>query len=196
MTKYKYSKTNQKNGYPRRINKTYDCLPEHAKWLLYENQVKLHEIKPINIMLEAKISTGVDALKYLGPANHFVCKRFSITREQLELFLFIYPFNYFTRRDFNRLAPVCRNGSLSYLIKKGLVIPIYKKENLIVPEGKKKDLADIYTLSLDAKRSVNYFYKVLSGELKPYRFQNSEYTKSDTKNKLIKDLLDEMKHKK
>lgn len=194
MSKYVYSKTIESNGYVRKVRKFYDCLPEHAKWLMHENQVKFHEVKPLKKVLEPTIFTDVDALRYLGVVRHFICGKYNITQNELELFLFLYPYNFFTKRDYDRIAPIYYKCALKTLLKREHIIAIYKKENLTVPEGKKKDLADIYTLSLKAKRAVTYFYRIIAGEVKPFKFESAQYYKSDKKNELIKDLLEEIKH--
>jgi hypothetical protein len=194
MSNYKYSETNPFKGEKRRINqKNYECLPEQAKWLLYENQVKLHERFTVSKRTESYIYSGVESLRYLGVAKRYVCERFEITSNDLEIFLFLYPLNYFTKKDYDSVAKPYINSSTAQLLKRGHIVVMFTRNELKKPYLKKSEIDDIYALSLTAKRAVNYFYKLLSGEMKPYHFKHAVYSKDETKNKLIKGLLEQMR---
>jgi len=193
MSQYKYSKSFIENGLKRNVNRLFDCLPEQAKWLMYEHHVRFHEIMPTKKYREPKIYTGVDALRNLGLVRRYVCQRFKITNNELEILLFIYPYNYFTKKDYDRIAKPYVGCSILQLKKKGHVLAVYKKESLKIEPKKRRDLADVYTLSMSSKRAVKYFYKLISGELKPYQFQNMVYSENETKNNLIKELIQDMR---
>ena len=188
-----YSKTNAKSGKVRVIRREYDFVPEQARWLLYENQIKLHEQKPVSKRTETHVYTGMESLRYLGVARRFICAKFDLTYQHLEIFLYMAPFNYFTIKDYDRIAKPYIGYSIQNLRKNGYVVAMFKKEELKRPNLKHKDIADIYALSRKAKTAVTQFYKIISGEMEPNRFKTAVYSKDDTKNKLIKELLEEMK---
>lgn len=178
-------------GHARLPKKSYDCLPEQAKWIMHENHMKFHERKPLKIK-EPKIYTGVNHLKNLGLARRFICSKYSISIEMLEILLFIYPYNYFTKKDYDKIANTYFGCRLHYLKKKGLVKVMYAKKTLKAPPGQKKQLADIYTLSKVSKNAVVHFHKIISGEREPSSYKSAMYSKDPDKNKLIKDLLGEL----
>lgn len=194
MSNLKYSETIPTTGRRRLIKREYECLPEKAKWLIYENQIKLNEQMPVSRKTEIDIFSGVEALKYLGPTRKFVENMFSITTDDLDVLLYLYPFNFFTKSDYNRIAvPFIKCNSISSYVKRGLVVQVFSKESLIRPNVKRKDSEGIFALSLKSKRAVVYFYKILGKDLKPFHFKTATYSKSETKTKLIKDLLNEMR---
>lgn len=189
----KYSKTYQETG--RKKNSEFDTsfLPEKTRWLFHENSIVCHSLMPIKKQVQARVYTGIEALRYLGPTRKYVTQRFKITESELDVFLYLYPYNYFTKTDYDRIAkPFLQSPYIRTLVKQGHVVPVFFRKDLSKGNVKKSQAEDIYTLSLSAKRAVNYFYNVLCKEKKPYHFKTVSYSKSETKNKLVKDLLREM----
>lgn len=187
----KYSKTNNKSGYLLKERKHYDCLTDDVRWFFHENQISLQEHMPLK---KTKIYSGVESLRYLIVARTFVEKRYSLSGSQLEAFLLLYPYNYFTKDDYDNIAKPFKVNSIKYNIKKGFVEKKYDKKHLIKNNVKRKTAKDIYALTRNAKRAVTDFYKIISGEMKPHLYKNTIFDKNPEKNELIRNLIDEVKN--
>ena len=192
MGKLIYSEYNPETGRKKYPLTDYDFLPKKAKWLLHENCIKTETRKPLRDSRTLIMYQGVDALQHLGIVRKYVTRRFKISGDELDALLYLYPFNYFTKSDYRRITLSIVSSSINHFIKKDLVVCVYDKEAMTAPKMKKKDVEDVYTLSLTAKRAVTYFYKLISGEMKPYNYKNSNYDKNDTKNSLIIELLSQL----
>lgn len=194
MSDLKYSKTKRDTGRVRHYHREYDALPEKARWLLHENEIKLHKRMPVKKDIERRFYSGVEALRYLGPARKFILERFSITTNDLDVLLYLYPYNYFTKSDYNRIAkPFIKCRGVNTYVKNGLVTKTFTKEDLTTPTIDKKKVEDVYCLTVKGKMVVSQFYNIVGQAMKPYFFEKLNFSKSETKNNLMKDLLREMK---
>lgn len=101
------------------------------------------------------IYNGYDFLENLLVVRHFVCKRYKISFELLEVFLYLYPKNFWTQDDYFIVPKQFTHNRMRYMLKKGHVVIFMKA---------KTERETIYRLSPSSRRIVEHFYKYLSGE--------------------------------
>lgn len=96
-------------------------------------------------------------LKYWRIVRYYICKRYEISLSELELLLYFYDENVFTRKQFNEYCSILawNNRRFSELIEKDLI----RKWR----EGKGA-VSHLYELTTKSKRICNLTYKKLSGE--------------------------------
>ena len=134
---------------------------------------------------------GFDLMQYNIVIRPYIIQKYHLKNElELDVLLYLYPINFFSRPDF-KLMPTDNLGySLKKLIEDGLIILLVRHK-----EGYAKN---IYGLSDRAKAAVKSYYMFLSGErtlgdnsyTKPFYFQ--ENTKI---NRERRELMLKLKHK-
>ena len=109
-------------------------------------------------------------LKYWRIVRYYICKRYEISLSELELLLYFYDENVFTRSQFNEYCSILawNNRRFSELIEKDLI----RKWR----EGK-GTVSHLYELTTKGKRICNLTYKKLAGE---------DINEDPNKNKIMK----------
>lgn len=100
---------------------------------------------------------GYNLLQYNIVVRPYITKKFNVSELHLDVLLYIYPFQYFSSKDYKRL-PVARadyKAHLKLMLEQG-----YVQKTLL-----KKDNGNaIYELTDHSKRIVEDYYQMLSGE--------------------------------
>jgi len=99
-----------------------------------------------------------DWLKYFRVVRFWVRETYGIKYAELEMLLFLYGENLFTRRDFDDYQKIMgwNIERFNGLVTDGWVIKWRERHA--------RTESDLYTLSFKAKRIMNAFYKKLSGD--------------------------------
>jgi hypothetical protein len=105
-------------------------------------------------------------LKYFRVVSRFMCDHYDITPAQLDLIIYLYDVEEFTRKElYVRYSSTWKsNLPFARVLENGLFYRLYKM---------KLDDNSIYTLSDKAKEIVEEFYKVLEGKEVPFHLLTS-----------------------
>jgi|GEM_PF-2234942 len=170
--------------------KHIDKIPSNAKAVLKSAKiivVKNQHMKKNNLNKKTflKHYHSYDFLQMSMIVRPYIIKKYNINITILELLLYLYPYNYFTRPDYMLLIRPFSVLTIDNLIDKGLA-----RLAVDVPGKNKK----IYQLSTIAKNIVTNYYETLAGAKKiPINYKNpfmtAEANRSDKiRLKLIKNL--------
>ena len=127
------------------------------------NSRKYSRKKPNNVLY---FNNGYDLLQYNIVVRPYIMKKFKIEKSlELDVLLYLFPFQYFTMKDFRLLLTSNYNYGLKTMIELGYVELCIEKYN---------DGAKVYTLSEHAVKIVKEYYQYLSGEktLNPDSYTN------------------------
>jgi len=102
-------------------------------------------------------TAGRDLMQYNIVVRPYILRKYRIEKDmELDILLYLYPFQYFTINDF-KVLPIFDYGySLKYLKELGFIEIVVSHSN----GGK----ANIYGLSDRAKKAVKEYYEYLAGE--------------------------------
>lgn len=100
---------------------------------------------------------GFDFMQYQIVVRPFILKKYSIDNKILEILLFLFPMNYFTRRDYIQLVRPFSHINVDAFVEKGF--------GRVAVNAKGKD-KKVYTLTIMAKNIVTSYYEYLSGKKK------------------------------
>jgi hypothetical protein len=100
---------------------------------------------------------GFDILENLHFVRHFMCRKHGIKFELLELLLYFYPKQCFTRRDYTEYPKMFNLNKIKYLVDDGYF-------SLVTKGAKSGTGIALYKLSRLSITIVQDFYKYLSGE--------------------------------
>ena len=115
-----------------------------------------------------------DFLKYWRVVRYWAKRKYGITNEDLEILLYLYNIDLFTRGQFRKFEGILSwdRNRFNYLQEKGYIVTWREKNN---PRQ-----AKLYTLSVSAKRIVNTVYKkLLQEEPIPENKQNNPIFKGE-----------------
>jgi hypothetical protein len=121
--------------------------------------------------------TGYDLLQYNIVIKPYIIQKYHLKDvNELDVLLYLYPFQFFVRGDFAQLPTNTTGHSFKVLIELGLVVLRVKGA-----VHKKINQKNIYSLSDNSKAAVKSYYQFLSGErtlvdnsyAKPFFFQEN-----------------------
>lgn len=104
----------------------------------------------------AYFNTDCNLLQDLKMIRDYMKYKHGVDLQMLELFLYLYPINYFTSMDYHDYPFNFKAARISTMIKWG---------HLVISSNVKNG-ANMYSLSPKSKRIVREFYMLLSGEEK------------------------------
>lgn len=142
----------------------FSDIPENALKIITNNNTLLKERNYAldkNTKYSKKkflsVYRGYDFLENLSIAREYIRKRYDVDLKLLEVFLYLGPKNYFTKKDYYEMPKNFRYNRISTMLKFGHIV--------IVQEG--KDIREhIFQLSVPARNVIRKFYELLSGEMK------------------------------
>lgn len=148
-------------GRPRTLDKD---IPPKAKKVLKEQKVKLHtgkyfgEEKPkYDRKQSLYVFEGYNLLQNHMAVRFYMKKKHKIQFEYFEILLYLMPMNYFKGDELFPIPKQFNMNRIRHLSDKGYIIIALKGEN---------KMEHIWTLSPKAKKMVEEYYKLLSGEWK------------------------------
>jgi DNA-binding MarR family transcriptional regulator len=109
-------------------------------------------------------------LKNWRVVKYYITKKYSLTTSELELLLYFYDENVFTRRQFDEFCIILAWDKNRF---KSLI----EKELIRVWRQGKGSVANLYELTMKSKRICNTLYKKLDGE---------QITENPSQNKIMK----------
>lgn len=113
------------------------------------------KIKPLR-KKELLVRGGYDMLAYFGIVRKYFQARYELTFEELELFFYLYPINFFTKKDYRRFPLSWGNKRFKTLIYR----EFFKKVS--VDDGRVRGC--VYMLTRQGKQIVEDFHRMLAGE--------------------------------
>lgn len=145
------------------VTKEYDKfdMPQGARKLMIKKKIsgKKKRGKIKYSKHEFILQPGYDFLENLHFVRHYIMKRYDIRLEILEMLLYFYPKQCFTRTDFMAYPRFYNVRKPQYLVDKNYF-------NIVSAGITVGEPTNIYTLSPRSKRIVHKMYKLLSGETK------------------------------
>ena len=105
---------------------------------------------------EALIVDGCNILEYFGMVRRYTQWRYKIDNETFELFCYLFPRPYFTKKEYSYYPMRWGYHRFDNLVEQGWIVNMF-------PE---KQRYRIYTLSPSAKILVINAHKMLSGEMR------------------------------
>lgn len=168
-----------------------DKLPENAKAVVIKKEIVINK----NVSGTAKYSKykkqrfiqfydGYDFLQNFIVVRQYVQKRYKIDLNLLEILLYLFPMQYFTRDDYKIIPRNYGYRKISDLVRAGYV-------NIAVT-GKNQG-EHLYTLNRQGTEIVKIFYESLAGERKIPEQPQKNPMALKTANKITKKQMDLIK---
>lgn len=136
--------------------KAIDVVPKNAKELIEKQgfKVNLSKEDPYSKERYIEVSKAYSFLQYQCVIRPLILRKYNISIRFLELLLYLYPMQYFDKRDYAMSVK-----ALSWNVRIMLKYEWIK----IISEGANRG-EHIYGLSAKAKHIVEDYYKYMSGE--------------------------------
>ena len=132
-------------------------------------------------------SPKADYLKYWRVIRYYFKHKYGLTQVELDMLLFLYSEQYFSRDKFNEYDEICGwdKERFNKLLRNGW-IEVFRKQS-----GRNRA---IYQLSYKTKRMIISLYKKLNGEEIPVTLQNNKMFKKNVSytDKVYRNLIKEM----
>lgn len=169
MARKRKTKNDVPSKYKDRIEnrvtpETKELLKDHGYMVQYRTNYKYrnlryrskHEVKRLGLA-PTPVNLDYSAVQYLGIVRHHIQRNFDLTLAELELLLFLYPYGYFSKADYDIFPHRYNTRTIDPLIKKGRICLVRKK---YAPTSRKQ----IFCLSRSSKKIIKTFYECLYGD--------------------------------
>lgn len=144
-----------------------DKIPENAGEIILKEgyKAKFISTEKYSRAKVLKFDKGYNFLQYQCIIRPLIQKKYGISLRFLEMLLYLYPFNFFTAKDYTKSIK-----SITWPVKTMLEYDWIK----IVSVGQNRS-ENIYALSNASKRIVKEYYGYMSGEIEIPEFVALEY---------------------
>ncbi|MDT0554044.1 hypothetical protein [Urechidicola vernalis] len=132
-----------------------DSFSEETKAQLEKNYI-LKRSKSKKYKKELIVEVNYNYLQYLGVVRIYLQNKYNLKFEDIELLLYLYPINYFTRKDIRRFPCSWGYKRLNRLIQEDYIVKLSS-----VPA---RTRGCVFMLSIKAKNLVRNYHELLSGE--------------------------------